>query len=203
MSNYTTRTSCRVCGNKNLTALFSLGSQYVSGYINEDQKSEDVGIRVPIDLELCNVCGLVQAKHTAPQELLYSRYYWYRSGVTQTMRNALRDVVNDARRIISLEPADVVLDIGSNDGTLLRNYPDWVKKVGVEPATNLAEQEKEGVDVFINDFWSSSVYDKHIHRNAKIITSIWMFYELWDPYQFIGVVAEVLVPSALFMGLLM
>src|SRR5690606_34673248 len=65
------------------------------------------------------------------------------------------------------------------------------------------ERGKEGVDVFINDFWSSSVYDKHIHRKAKIVTAIGMFYDLDDPNQFIADIAEVLAPDGLFIAQLM
>ena len=210
---YTTRTTCRVCGSGSLVPLFSLGNQYVSDFVAQDNVWS--GPRCPIDVELCNSCTLVQAKHTAPQDFLYSRHYWYRSGVTETMRSALHQVCIAAESRVKLEDGDVVLDIGSNDGTLLRQYNERPRlvTVGVEPATNLAEEGRKSIDVFINDFWSYQNYINGMkHWNcggseelfqAKIVTAIGMFYDLEDPNQFIADVAKVLHPDGVFVAQLM
>lgn len=107
---YTTRATCRVCGSASLTPLFSLGKQYVSDFVTKDKIHS--GYQCPIELVLCAGCTLVQARHTAPQDFLYTRHYHYRSSVTQTMRDALRDVTAAAERMVDLKPGDVVLDIG-------------------------------------------------------------------------------------------
>ncbi len=199
---YTTRTTCRVCGSSGLTFLFSLGEQYVSDFPEFPAKPS--GGKVPIDLELCGDCGLVQAKHTAPQDFLYTRHYWYRSGVTQTMRDALRDVTEDIESLIDLEATDIVLDIGSNDGTLLRSYgPGEFYRVGVEPAINLAEQGRQGIEIFIPEFWSKEAYEKRISRRARVITALGMFYDLEDPNQFVADIAECLADDGLFVAQLM
>ena len=207
---YTTRETCRVCGSKDLTPLFSLGEQYVNNFVDENREGE--GEKCPIDLELCNNCTLVQMKHTAPQAILYERFYWYRSGVTETMRLALSDIVWKAVELQkgNLKKGDVVLDIGSNDGTLLRFYdPNEFTTVGVEPAKNLAEEGAKGVDVFISDFWSFEKYVESTKMQhspqglAKIITAIGMFYDLEDPNQFIADVAKALSPDGIFIAQLM
>lgn len=198
MQETTRRTTCRVCNSPNLTHLFSLGTQYVSDFIDEDDKTER--IKCPINLLLCNECTLVQQEYTAPQEILYSRHYWYKSGTTETMRNALKDIVDSAMRSVYLEEGDIVLDIGSNDGTLLRCYPDTVFTVGFEPATNFALSGREGVSYFVNDFWSKELY--HLHK-AKIVTAIGMFYDLEDPNQFVADIAAVLHPEGVFVAQLM
>jgi NDP-4-keto-2,6-dideoxyhexose 3-C-methyltransferase len=197
---YTTRTSCRVCNAKSPIPLFSLGDHYVNGFL---KPGDPLPPKVPIELELCRLCSLVQAKHTAPQELLYAGTYWYRSGVTETMREALLDVVRDAVEVARPNAGDVVLDIGSNDGTLLRHYPGWLYKVGVEPATNLAQSGGVGVDTFISDFWSHKSYRNKVGRAAKIITAIGMFYDLEDPNEFIMDVACSLQRDGLFIAQLM
>ncbi len=208
------RTTCRVCGSNNLTHLFSLGSQYVSDFVTEDKVG--TGIKVPITLQLCNNCTLVQQEYTAPQDFLYTRHYWYKSGTTETMRRALADVVSAAMDCVGLAPGDVVLDIGSNDGTLLRQYPKELNlvTVGVEPATNMKEEGSKGISAFINDFWTIENYDKWLSRNPdnagmcrankpKIITAIGMFYDLENPSQFIADVAKVLHPDGIFVAQLM
>ena len=198
---YTTRETCRVCGSADLTFLFSLGEQYVSDF---PKPGDSVGEKVPIDLERCSNCSLVQAKHTAPQNFLYTRHYWYRSGVTASMRAALQDVATTIESLVSLYPRDVVLDIGSNDGTLLRSYKSGViQRVGVEPATNLVEEGKVGLDYLINEFWSLKHYNQTIDKQAKVITALGMFYDLEDPNQFIADVAGALAPEGLFVAQLM
>lgn len=200
---YTTIDSCRVCGCKSLVKLFSLGTQYVSDFINDP--ATYVGNKVPIELVLCPNCTLVQAKHTAPQELLYSRHYWYRSSISATMRKALRDITQRAEEMIDLRPGDIVADLGSNDGTLLRSYTvPGIVTIGVEPATNLADEGRVGISELINDFWSSdSFFTATMGRSAKVITAIGMFYDTDNPNQFIDDVAKALDQNGVFITQLM
>jgi len=192
---------CRVCGSTDLTFLFSLGEQYVNNFVEPGHEMD--GVKYPLELELCNNCTLVQLRHTAPQEILYSRHYWYRSGVTQTMRDALYDVFLSAMKLTTPHPGDVALDIGSNDGTLLRNYPKWMTTVGVEPADNLFEEGQKDVDVLIHDFWNAAAYHELVGKKAKIVTALGMFYDLDDPNAFIRDVAECLAPDGVFVAQLM
>lgn len=196
---YTTRETCRVCGSKDLTTVIDLGEQYVSDFVDKDRIYS--GHKCPIELQLCGDCTLVQAKHSPPQDFLYTRHYWYRSGINPAMREALRDITREIEERVDLSWGDVVLDIGSNDGTLLRSYTkDGLVTVGVEPATNLAVEGSEGVDVFINEFWSSRCCNG---PKAKVITAIGMFYDLEDPNQFIADVAGKLHPEGVFVAQLM
>ena len=198
---YTTRTTCRICGHDQLTPLYNFGDQYISNFVDPGHAYD--GEKCPLELVYCPECTLVQNPHTAPQELLYSGHYWYRSGVTATMRTALADVVRDAMSQVELHTGDVVLDIGSNDGTLLGFYPDDLIRVGVEPAKNLASEPQEKVDILINDFWSADAYTNAVTGKAKIITACGMFYDLEDPNQFIADIAAVLHPKGVFVAQLM
>ncbi|HLC19644.1 MAG TPA: hypothetical protein VJK72_01910, partial [Candidatus Nanoarchaeia archaeon] len=116
----TTRTTCRVCYSDKLKPVFSLGDLYVSNFVAKEDMHKQV--KAPLELIFCEHCTLLQLKHTAPQELLYSGFYWYRSGVTETMKKALRDITSTVEKKVKLNSGDVVLDIGSNDGTLLLTY---------------------------------------------------------------------------------
>jgi NDP-4-keto-2,6-dideoxyhexose 3-C-methyltransferase len=191
---------CRVCGCRDLISLYSLGNIYVSDFVEK----LGMGIQAPLDMVMCSRCSLVQLKQTAEQEFLYTRFYWYRSGVTDTMRRALRDITQDIEQRIPLQTSDIVLDIGSNDGTMLRTYtvPGLVK-VGVEPASNLAEEGHKGLEHFINDFWTYDSYWKSVGNKARVITAIGMFYDMEDPNQFILDAAKALTDDGVFVAQLM
>jgi hypothetical protein len=192
--------ACRVCKSDAIVPLYSLGEIYVSDFVTDPEK----GIKAPLEMVMCDNCSLVQLKHTAPQDFLYTRFYWYRSGVTETMRKALRDITQDIEARVALKAGDIVLDIGSNDGTMLRTYtvPGLVK-VGVEPASNLAEEGKKGLEHFVNDFWTYDNYWKVVGRKAKVITAIGMFYDMEDPNDFIRDAARALESDGIFVAQLM
>ncbi len=180
--------SCRVCGFKNLEDILSLGDLYVSDFV--DSASE--GTRVPLELVLCNEadggCGLLQMKHTVPHESLY-RNYWYRSGMNKTMKDELASITVAVKKIVPLAAGDFAIDIGSNDGTLLRSYEaPGLNLVGFEPARNIVEKYgREGLTKVISDFFSFSEWQKEFgEKRAKVITAIAMFYDLEDPNVFVA-----------------
>ena len=197
-----TRSTCRLCDSPDFTPVYSIGEQYVNNFIDKDKL--DQCIKAPLEMVFCENCSLLQLKHTAPQELLYAKYYWYKSSVTDTMKKALRDITAKIEMMFDLKKGDVVLDIGSNDGTLLRTYnvPGLIT-VGVEPADNLIEEGKQGLTHHIHDFWDYDIYKNAVPKKAKIITAIGMFYDMEDPNQFISDSAKALTEDGIFIAQLM
>jgi NDP-4-keto-2,6-dideoxyhexose 3-C-methyltransferase len=198
--------SCRLCGSQELQDAFSLGEQYINDFV--DKEKVTAGNKAPLDLVMCKQCSLIQLRHTAPQELLYTRHYWYRSGVTETMRNALRDVSVAVEKMADLKAGDVVLDIGANDGTLLGSFevPGLIK-VGCEPANNLIEMLSKHTEYVMHDFWSSQRYNELASGwgvgKAKVITALGMFYDLDDPNSFINDIQKTLTEDGVFVAQLM
>jgi len=198
---YTTRKTCRVCNSDKLSFIFSLGMQYVNNFVKKDEIGK--GIKAPLDMVLCENCSLLQLKHTAPQELLYARFYWYRSGVTQTMKNALKEIVETVSRMANLKQGDVALDIGANDGTLLSFYQKGIVRVGCEPADNLVDSLKNNCEHVIHDFWAEENYKKLKIPKAKVVTAIGMFYDMEDPNQFVADAARAMSEDGIFVAQLM
>lgn len=201
-----TRTTCRLCGSSSLSDVFSVGEQYINDFVPVERVGK--GQKAPLDLMICKGCSLLQLRHTAPQELLYARHYWYRSGVTDTMRRALRDITAQIESMVKLEPGDIVLDIGANDGTMLATYTaPGIRRVGCEPANNLVDMLRQNADYVMHDFWNYQQYMKLASQwgfgKAKVITAIGMFYDLEDPNKFIKDAQRVLSDDGIFVAQLM
>ena len=186
-------TECRSCGSTDLTPILSLGLQYPSNFIELNSIS-DKREQIPLELIFCEKkdCGLLQLKHTASRESLYKEY-WFRSGLNEKMVDALKDITKSVEKRISLSENDIVLDIGCNDGTLLRSYQSKVRLVGFEPASNLMNEASKDTDLIINNFFSFFEFVQHFpNERIKAITSIAMFYDLEDPNSFVSDVVNCL-----------
>ena len=196
---------CLLCKNKKIKKVFSLGNLFVSNFVNKNQINK--GIKSPLTLMYCSNCTLLQLSHIAPQEIMYKRFYWYRSGVTKIMRRALKDIYYSSLKYIKLKKNDVVLDIGANDGTLLKYFGKNIKTIGCEPANNLIGKLKKNCDFVLNDFWSYKKLNNLINKNKlnkpKIITAIGMFYDLEDPNKFIRDSVLALDDKGIFIAQLM
>lgn len=197
--NVTVRQSCRLCGSKSLTLVLDLGSQMLASAFSSKTNQELLPTRkVPLELVRCNpeldenACGLVQLRHTFPGDIMYSDY-WYASGVNQTMRDALADISKKAQEFVTIKNGDIALDIGCNDGTLLKSYENnSLRLVGFDPAQNFLTFEDEGFTRVNNYFNRSSYVSVCDAKKAKIVTSIAMFYDLEDPVTFAMDVSNIL-----------
>jgi len=197
---------CLLCKNKKLKKIFSLGNFFVSNFVKK--KNIKKGIRAPLKLLYCKNCSLIQLSHIAPQEIMYKRFYWYRSGVTKIMKLGLKDIYKESLKYVKLKKNDVILDIGANDGTLLKYYKNRnYKTIGCEPAKNLKKALKRNCHYLINNFWDKSKLDNLIKKNKlkkpKLITAIGMFYDLEEPNKFIKDAADSLDEKGIFIAQLM
>jgi len=187
--------ACRVCKASQLDTVLSLGEQYVPDFVTADGKTP----KAPLELVRCQSCGLIQLRHTFSRASLY-QHYWYKSGISPTMRRALSDLATKACEVARPKYNDIVVDIGCNDGTLLRSYnTPGLMLVGFEPAENLAPEARKGTGWVFNDFFKAETYTRKFGENkAKIVTSVAMFYDLEDPNSFVADVARILAPDGVW-----
>lgn len=197
----THRKTCRVCGSSALTPVINLGDQYLQGSFVKPGKEEPPHRKIPLSLVRCDptrdekACGLLQMQHTVPPEILYSAY-WYRSGTNQTMRSHLQGIAEDGVSMIGKSKA-FVLDIGCNDGTLLKYYPQDFIKFGVDPS-DVAQEVGDDITV-IQDIFPSPELLKRTHgEKFDVITSIAMFYDLEDPVTFCQEIKAVLADDGVW-----
>ena len=194
---------CLLCNNKKLKSIFDLGSLYVSNFVSKNKIKK--GTKSPLNLLYCNKCTLIQLSHLAPQEIMYRRFYWYKSGVTATMREGLRELYLDCQKNVKLKKNDIVLDIGANDGTLLKYFKNKnFKTIGCEPAKNLKNELKKNCNYLMDTFWSKrelvKILNKKKLEKPKLITAIGMFYDLEDPNKFIKDAADSLDDDGIFVA---
>lgn len=193
------RTTCRICGSRNLVDIMSLGEQYIVNFVDS---KKDKSNKAPLDLVMCTIsdggCGLLQLKHTFDHDILYNKY-WYRSSTSTTMIKALNEIVASATQIIDLKEGDIVVDIGANDGTLLLQYTNKdIIKVGYEPSNLWEYGNKQGLKI-IHDYFNAVSFEKQFdEKKAKIITSIAMFYDLDDPNKFVADIKKCLDPNGIW-----
>ena len=185
----TTRKTCRVCEGK-LKTLFSLGNLCVSTFVKELKKC----VKAPLEMTQCQNkdCGLLQLKHTADYDLMYSKHYWYRSGLNKVITDDLKTVVRDIKK-----RKGVWIDVGANDGALL-SFVRGFKRIGIEPATNLTKELKKHCEKVFVKFWEDVKTDK-----ADVITAIGMFYDSENPNSFISNVKNHLKDDGVFIAQLM
>jgi NDP-4-keto-2,6-dideoxyhexose 3-C-methyltransferase len=199
-----TRTTCRICDSPELAPVLDLGEQYIAGAFAEPGGSQPVSRRIPLELVRCDMtrnqagCGLIQLRHTVPGSILYHSY-WYRSGVNRTMTRNLHEIAAQAEEEAVLEPGDLVVDIGCNDGTLLDGYrTPQLKYLGFDPSDVTRYAVEKGYDV-VRDFYSyDGLRRRYPDQRAKVITSIAMFYDLEDPGTFVADVAAALAEDGVW-----
>jgi len=188
--------NCRACGSCEITPILSLGDQYITNFV---QSEAEQGQRVPLETVLCGDCKLLQLRHNAPPEAMWGDQYWYKSGISSTIRKDLEDIVAKASRIRALSAGDIVVDIGCNDGTLLDFYGKDITKVGFEPSKNVAAEARTKGHRVINDFFNYNRFQESFgNSSAQVITAISMFYDLEDPNKFLEDVTSLLDRGGLF-----
>lgn len=188
---------CRVCGNQNLVKVVDLGEQYLTGIF--PKSTDDEISKGQLALLKCHplgqedVCSLLQLSESFDLDEMYGENYGYRSGLNPSMVRHLQAKVQRILSSNSLVDGDVVVDIGANDGTTLGFYPDFVRRIGIDPTgEKFFKYYREGVEL-IPSFFSSALVLKHTDNvKAKVITSFSMFYDLESPVEFCNQIQEVL-----------
>lgn len=178
---------CRICGNTNLQTVLDLGDMSVTGIFPRTEEDEvPIG---PLTLVKCNgekSCGLVQLKDTFEPGILYGSNYGYSSALNKSMVQHLRNIVQYCKSFVSLSKKDLIIDIGSNDGTLLSFFPkNSYTLLGVDPTANkFIESYRDDIHVLSDFFSEDKIREIFPKEKAKVISSIAMFYDLDEPVKF-------------------
>ncbi len=192
---------CRICGYEELSTVLNLGTQQLTGIFPKTK--EQTLTSGPVELVKCthkDGCGLVQIAHRYNIDEFYGENYGYRSGLNSSMVEHLHNKVKKVLTLVSFDDNDIVVDIGSNDGTTLGFYPQNLSLVGIDPS---GEKFKEYYASHVNllpDFFSAKTFLNYSNnKKAKVITSFSMFYDLEDPVKFMEEIEMSLADDGIWM----
>lgn len=185
------RTECRVCGAAPLIPRIDFGEIAPCGVFQCDPVS-----RRPLQVVQCPSCDLVQLAHDTPVEESFNpATFGYRSGTNAGMVAHLEGLADRLHALLS--PGDLVIDIGSNDGTFLRALNAELTRIGVDPVAGSFLDAYDGMTVH-QAFWGGAVADQY-RGKAACITAFACLYDLPDPNVFMAAVAQALAPDGVFL----
>ena len=175
--------NCRSCHSNSLKYVSSLGNQYLTGIfpnsINQKVPKGDLG------MVICNKCSLLQLQDSFDADVMYGDNYGYLSSLNLHMVKHLKSKSDKLKKISQLEKGDIVIDIGSNDGTSLQNYNKDFILIGVDPTIKKLKNFYRKDIITISDFFNKDLVNGYLSKKkAKIITTISMFYDLPSPITF-------------------
>ena len=188
---------CRICNSKFFFDLFTLGKLSFTGKFPKNLKD-----KIPkdfISLVMCKKCKLVQLDRNFNPNYLYSHDYGYRTGINSTMTKHVEYVAKEAVKISKLKKNEYVLDIASNDGTLLNFYDRKFITVGIDPLINKYKKYYKRINFKVSNFFSlKELQKKRLNFKYKIISALSMFYDLKNPNLFVNDVKKILHKDGIF-----
>lgn len=159
---------CRICKNEKLEKMLDLGEMpLANSFLDKNQLSQRE-IFYPLRVVWCESCSLLQIDEIVPPEILFKDYI-YVSGTSEALRKHFEGLATEVVNNFKLNSESLVIDIGSNDGTLLKEFKKHHFKVlGIEPAVNISKMaQKNGIKT-INNFFSEDIAKKIIRDNGKV-----------------------------------
>jgi SAM-dependent methyltransferase len=195
-------TTCQICGHDTLDSVLFVG------YIPPVNTMPAVGSTpveqpaFPLEMLRCGGCGHVQIGLEVDAEVLFPFSYPYLSGSTRILRDNFADLYAEARTRIDLGHQDLIVDIGSNDGTLLSNFHQGGHRVlGVEPSQAGLVARDRGIETLTAYFNAETVAAvQKSHGKATVITAANVFAHIADPHSVVKGIVELLTDDGVFIS---
>ncbi len=193
------RTTCRACGAARLRPFLALGPQPLANAFLRGPDAFADEARYPLDLCLCEGCALVQLADVIDPEVLF-RDYIYVTGISETIATHNKAYARTVADLLGLTTADLVVELASNDGSLLACFRDLgVRTLGVEPATNIAAIARgHGLET-LNEFFDAElgVRIRETHGPARAVIGNNVLAHVDDTQGFLRGAARLLAPDGL------
>ena len=189
--------SCRLCKGKLSAPKLDLGSTPLA---NEFVKTKEPQDLFPLEVCVCEECGHYQLNQSIDPKKIFTHYVFV-AGTSPVNVEHFHQYAVDMVKQLDLKPDSRILDIGSNDGTLLKHFQDLGMLVlGIDPAQNLAEEANQNGIPTIPDFFTEEHADKMLQKHGQfdLITSNNVCAHLPDLSDFVKGVKKLLAPQGVF-----
>ena len=193
---------CQVCGSKDLESIIFID------YLPPVNTMPPIGSRpteqpaYPAEVLRCPRCELVQLGLVVDPNILFPPEYPYTSGTTKILRENFAELYREVMATYPIKPEDLVVDIGSNDGTLLGNFHEGGHRVlGIEPTNAGKIAQKKGITTMIS-FFTKDAAQKAVkkHGKAKIVTAANVFAHIENPSDVVKNIVSMLDKDGIFIS---
>jgi hypothetical protein len=193
---------CQICASKNMRSLLFLG------YVPPVNTMPAVGARAveeltfPLEMFRCEECGLAQIGLEVSPEVLFPYSYPYLSGTTKILRENFADLYREASQKLGLRASDLVVDIGSNDGSLLINFKEAGHPVlGIDPSRAAEVARQRGIETLVDYFGATLARKVRAERGpAKVVTAANVFAHIGDVHGVTDGICELLADDGVFIS---
>lgn len=199
MKLFTKIKTCRISQDKNLITVFNFGKLFLTGIF--PKKKKKLKIKTPIEVVFSNKSKLLQLNHNYNEKKLFGDNYGYRSGLNKSMIHHLEKKSNFLKKFIKINCGNKkiihILDIGSNDGTLLNFFSKKFDRVGLDPSANKFREYYQKDIKIIPEILKENTFSDKFNKKFMLITAIAMFYDLKKPKIFLKTLSRLLNDNGL------
>jgi hypothetical protein len=193
---------CQICGHEPLETVLSLG------YMPPVNQMVPVGALqtqlpwFPTNLLYCPDCDLVQLGLAVDPVIIFPPEYPYTSGMTRILRDNFAELYAESAKMLGLGKDDLVVDIGSNDGTLISNYQNGGHRIlGIEPTDVAGIANRRGIPTVQRYFTPAVAREVRAeHGAARLVTCANCFAHIEDVHSIVEGILELLAPDGVFVS---
>ncbi len=194
-------TRCRMCQEKTLAQYLDLGSHVPADQFRKKEELDLPQLSYPLRVMLCTNCGLSQLSHVVDPRILYQFDYPYESGTTKSGKVHWDEFAKAVTTRLKLKPKSLIVDMGSNDGTLLTSFQgEGMKIVGIDPAPNIVVlANTRGIKTYCA-FFDRTIAEKvrNVHGAASVIVGTNVFAHIDDLHEVLKAAKQLLSTDGVF-----
>lgn len=193
---------CQICESKNLESIIFLGYLPPVNHLYSLGDAVEKEDNFPLELVRCKNCGLVQINLEISKEILFPFEYPYLSGTTKVLIDNFLDLSQEVERLNLLKQGDLIVDIGSNDGSLLKAFDGkGYRLLGIEPSRAAKVAINEGIPT-LNEYFTDNIVSNVIEKygKAKIITATNVFAHITQPTKLLNTINRLLDKDGIFIN---
>jgi hypothetical protein len=193
---------CQICGEASLVSALFLGYLPPVNSMRELSARADSEPWHPAELLVCPRCHLAQLGYVVDPDILFPPEYPYTSGSTQILRENFAELHRETDSLLGLAPDELVVDIGSNDGTLLSSFlADGHRVLGIEPTRTGEIARERGIET-ITAFFGTETAERvrASHGRASLVTAANVFAHIPDVHGVVDAIASLLTDDGVFVS---